>query len=186
MNCAQKKFVAYVKKLRPRSITELRPEYHPRYIAEGAYRQTFDVRRGTRSLDIVIKFPFDGTGDPSLSARQVARAIAIATQHSRDEHEAITRILTVDKFIPLRRYMPKVLHFDADTGVVVMPKYKRIKWSKEFSVFARTLKHMVEDLIPELLYEFDYGFANTGVRDDDTYVLLDAGLLGCVRKLRCR
>jgi hypothetical protein len=185
VNYAQKKFIAYVKNLRPRSVDELRPEYHPRYIAEGAYRQTFDVRRGTHSLGLVIKFPFDGTGDP-LSARQIARAIAIATQHSRDDYEAITRILTVDKFIPLRRYMPKVLHFDADTGVIVMPKYKRIKLSKGYYVFARTLTHMVEDLIPEMIYEFDYCFKNFGIRDDGQYILLDAGLLGCVRKPRCR
>ena len=58
MTAAQRKFVAYLKKHRPKSVEDLRPTYHPRFISEGAFRQAFDVRTADKtSLELVIKFP---------------------------------------------------------------------------------------------------------------------------------
>jgi hypothetical protein len=63
-----------------------------------------------------------------------------------------------------------------------MPKYKAVKNSEVFRGFMHTFRCMVYDLIPEMHYEFDAHSRNFGLNSRDHYVLLDAGLLGEVKK----
>jgi hypothetical protein len=63
-----------------------------------------------------------------------------------------------------------------------MPKYKPVKYGEYFEGFQQTFTCMVNDLVSEMRNEFDYGARNFGLNSRGHYVLLDAGLLGEVRK----
>jgi hypothetical protein len=138
MTPKQRAFVNYVKRTRPKTVEDLRPRYHARFLARGAYRQAFSV------LGLVIKFP-----------RRFVRRDNIA--HAAAEVRAIRRIKHDPMLRALKRYAPTVLHFDRGRGVTIMPKYKAFRYNKHFAGFANTFECMLADLIPDMRYEFDNG-----------------------------
>lgn len=171
MNAAQRKFLAYVIECKPKSVEDLRPAYHPRFMDEGAFRKAFDVRLGCyKSLGLVIKFPAGTDG--------ATRAESLA--HAQDEVTALGRINNETHLLALKRYMPEVLYFDATNGVTVMPKYEKVPWTMMFGGFVNTFECMLADLMPEMRYEFDSGNANFGLTAKKEYVVLDLGLIGAV------
>jgi len=172
VNAAQKKFIEHVVDLSPKSVEELRPDYHPRFIGEGAFRQAFDVRIGRKSLGLVIKFPAD----------RADRREDI--YHARDEISAIDRVRTDSHLLALRRYMPEVLYFDHAYGVTVVQKHNPAHRSGRFDGFAAAFDAMLNDLIPAMRYEFDSHVENFGVTKRGDYILLDAGLLGALKAKR--
>ena len=187
MNSAQRKFIDRLALVRPRTIQQLLDarfensphQYNLRLIGEGAFRKVFDVRHGSTSLDIVIKFPYrDGT----------AWSICCAREHACDEIRILRLISESDKYLALRRYMLPLLYADTKTGITVMPKHAYAPWTMRFFGFVTAFDNLLIDLLPEMRYEFDGVNANFGrtVDDDGTehYVLLDAGLLGAWRKPR--
>jgi len=163
MTRKQRAFINYVKRTRPKSVEDLRPRYHARFLAQGVYRQTFGV------LGLVIKFP--GT----MGDRQENR------YHSWREAQAVRRMRRDPKLLALKRYAPTILHYDRGRGVTIMPKYKAIRYNKHFAGFANTFECMLDDLIPEMRYAFDNGSRNFGLDSEGCYVLLDAGLIGEVK-----
>jgi hypothetical protein len=173
VNAAQKKFIEHVVDLSPKSVEELRPDYHPRFIGEGAFRQAFDVRIGRKSLELVIKFPL-------FCGRSNREGIA----HARDEISAIDRVRTDARLLVLLRYMPEVLYFDYAYGVTVVQKHNPALRSGRFDGFAAAFDAMLNDLIPAMRYEFDSHVENFGVTKRGEYILLDAGLLGALKAKR--
>ncbi len=156
----QRAFIQYVQRTRPKSVEDLRPRYHARFLNQGVYRQAFEL------LGLVIKFPgLMGDRQESL-------------YHAWREAQAIRRMRRDPKLLALKRYTPTVLHYDRGRGVTIMPKYKAIHYNKHFAGFANTFECMLADLIPEMLYEFDNGSRNFGLDAEGCYVLLDAGLIG--------
>jgi hypothetical protein len=182
LNLAQKKFINFVVDISPRSVEELRPDYHPRWLGEGTFREAFDVRIGRKSLGLVIKFPlFEGGSNLE------------SIEHARDEISAIDCIRADSHLLALRRYMPDVLYFDQNNGVTVMPKYLPVYGTKkhvsirviaEFDGFVDAFDAMLNDLIPGMRYEFDSSVENFGVTKKREYILLDAGLLGALKAKR--
>jgi hypothetical protein len=173
LNLAQKKFINFVVDISPTSVEELRPDYHPRWLGEGAFREAFDVRIGRKSLGLVIKFPlFEGGSNIE------------SIEHARDEISAIDCIRADSHLLALRRYMPDVLYFDQNNGVTVMPKYLPAYGTKEFDGFRDAFDAMLNDLIPGMRYEFDSSVENFGVTKKREYILLDAGLLGALKAKR--
>ncbi len=173
------KFLILVENLRPTCIEDLRCKgFNFRFLAEGAYRRTYDIRFGNKSLGIVIKFPFGH----SKYYRRAAR------NHARAEMRAIFHINSTESTLPLRRYMPEILYSDYGRGVVVMPKYRRCCWMFHFYGFVQAFNNLLDDVIPQMRCVFDDGYANFGLQIDkqgnEQYVLLDAGLLGEWRKPR--
>jgi hypothetical protein len=80
--------------------------------------------------------------------------------------------------------MPEVFYFDHANGVTVMPKYLPAYGTKEFDGFRDAFDAMLNDLIPEMRYEFDSSVENFGVTKKREYILLDAGLLGALKAKR--
>jgi hypothetical protein len=136
---------------------------------DSAYRDAYDVLVKNKSIGVVIKFPKGGR-----------RATSI--MHSLFEAEAIHRMRHDPKLLALKRYAPTLLWHEPTTGVIVMPKYKPVKYGEYFEGFQQTFTCMVNDLVSEMRNEFDYGARNFGLNSRGHYVLLDAGLLGEVRK----
>jgi hypothetical protein len=158
MTRKQRAFINYVKRTRPKTISDLRPRFHARFLGEGAYRQTFEY------AGLVIKFARHGY--------QMGR------EHALQEAKAVLRMHKDPKLLALKRYAPTILHFDRGRGVTIMPKYKAIRYNRHFAGFANTFECMLADLVPEMCYEFDNGSRNFGYNEEGDYVLLDAGLLG--------
>lgn len=157
MTSKQRAFIQYVKRTRPKSVEDLRPRYHARFLDRGAFRMAFTV------LGLVIKFP-----------RADKRADNIA--HSLAEVRAVHRMLHDPKLRALKRYAPSILYHDR-RGIVIMPKYKAIEKCKYFLGFSQTFKCLVFDLLPEMRFDFDNHKGNFALAPQG-YVLLDAGLLG--------
>lgn len=160
MTRKQRAFVNYVKRTRPKTVQNLRPRYHARFLAEGAFRQTFSI------LGLVIKFPryYD---DPKENR-----------DHSWKEAQAVRRMLHDPKLLALKRYAPTILHYDRTRGVTIMPKYKAVRHNKHFVGFAATFERMLIDLIPSMRYGFDNTSSNFGYNSEGYYVVLDCGLIG--------
>ena len=158
MTRKQRAFIDYVKRTRPKTISDLRPRFHARFLNEGAYRKTFEY------AGLVIKFP------------RVGHSMCI--EHALQEAKAVLRLHKDPKLLALKRYAPTILHFDRGRGVTIMPKYKAIRYNQHFAGFAHTFECMLADLIPEMRYEFDNGSRNVGYTEDGQYVVFDAGLIG--------
>jgi len=170
------KFITGVKAIKP-----TRPEdlgYDLRMLSdrnESAYRDVFDVLVDDKSIGLVIKFPQRKHG------KWLKRNIA----HSMFEARAIDRMHHDPQLLALKRYAPMLLWHEPETGVIVMPKYRPVsygEYGEYFEGFQHTFRCMLEDLIPNMRYEFDYGERNFGLNSRGDYVLLDAGLLGEVKK----
>ena len=159
MTRKQRAFIQYVKRTRPKSVENLRPRYHARFLSSGVYRQAFTM------LGLVIKFPCQDRRGDNL-------------YHAWKETQAVRRLHRDPKLLALKRYAPTILHYDRGRGVTIMPKYKAFAYNKHFAGFANTFECMLADLIPEMHYEFDNGSRNFGLDEDNCYVLLDAGLIG--------
>lgn len=158
MTRKQRTFINYVKRTRPKSVEDLRPRYHARFLGDGAYRQAFTV------MGLVIKFP--------------RCRLSMCIFHAWKEAQAVRRLQRDPQLLALKRYAPTILHFDRGRGVTIMPKYKAIQYNQHFAGFANTFECMLADLIPEMCYEFDNVSRNFGYNEDNEYVLLDAGLIG--------
>lgn len=159
MTHKQRAFINYVKRIRPKTVADLRPRYHPRFLAQGAYRQTFTV------LGLVIKFP----GHCNRRADRLYHAVC--------EARAVRFMRHDPKMLALKRYAPTILHFDRGRGVTIMPLYKKIKPSQKFLGFRETFECMLDDLV-RTKWGFDGQAANFGLDANDCYVVLDAGLIG--------
>ena len=72
MTRKQRTFVNYVKHTRPKTISDLRPRFHARFLNEGAFRQAFEY------AGLVIKFPMDRVGIEH--ALQEAKAVRRTAQ----------------------------------------------------------------------------------------------------------
>ena len=163
MTRKQRAFINYVKRARPMSVEDLRPRYHARFLNQGVYRQTFEY------AGLVIKFPGRDRRQENI-------------EHSWRESQAVRRMHRDPVLVALKRYAPTILHYDRGRGVTIMPKYKKIRYNQHFAGFAATFECLLEDLIPEMRYEFDNGSRNFGYDKEGCYVLLDAGLIGEVKK----
>lgn len=155
----QRAFIKYVQRIRPKTVADLRPRYHPRFLRQGAYRQTFTV------LGLVIKFP--GHSNPR----------AYCLDHAVCEARAVRFMRRDPMMKALRRYAPTILHFDRGRGVTIMPRYKPVKPSQSFRGFRDTFECMLDDLVPTR-WGFDGQVANFGLDENDCYVVLDTGLIG--------
>lgn len=168
MTAAQKKFIEHVRLVNHRRPKEcgydLRRVSDP---ADCAFREVFDVFVKGKSIGVVIKFP-------------KRKGLRDNIRHSLYEVQAVQRMREDPELLALKRYAPKILFHETNTGVVIMPKYKTIEWSEVFEGFQKTFLKMVIDLIPEMKFGFDTGTRNFG-KYRGHYVLLDAGLLGDVR-----
>jgi hypothetical protein len=164
------KFVNHVRNTKPS-----RPEdtgYDLRLLSkddESAFRDVFDVLVDDKSVGLVIKFP-----------QRCARKRNI--EHSLFEAQAVDRIRHDPQLKALRRYLPTILWHEPSTGVIVMPKYRPVKYGEYFEGFQQTFRRMVEDLLPDMKYQFDYGDRNFGLNSRGHYILLDAGMLGELKK----
>ena len=164
VNAAQRQFVNFVKSRKPKKIQDLRGgRYIFRPIGSGAFRDAYAVwTKSSRDLKTVIKMPIDREGH----------------SHACCEMQAINKILTTNKLLPLRRYIPEIFYYGPMTGVIIVRRYNKIPWSFAFYGFVTAFTDLLNDLLPQMRYRFDDGNANFGITKSGDYILLDAGLLG--------
>jgi len=164
------KFVNHVRDTKPARPCET--GYDLRLLSERedcAYRDVYDVLVDDKSIGVVIKFP------------QRGRALKQNIEHSLFEARAVDRLKYDPQLKALRRYKPTILWHEPSTGVIVMPKYRPVKYGEHFEGFQQTFRCMVNDLMTNMKFHFDYGERNFGLNSRGHYVLLDAGLLGEVK-----
>ena len=162
---ARNEFLTHIRAEKPQRAEDTGYDLRALDNDDGAYRNTYDVLVNDKSIGVVIKFPHN------RSRRENIR-------HSLYEAQAIHRMRHDPKLLVLKRYAPTLLWHEPTTGVIVMPKYKPVKSGEFFEGFQQTFTCMVNDLLPEMKYGFDYGERNFGLNSRGHYVLLDAGLLG--------
>jgi hypothetical protein len=165
------KFVNHIRDTKPERPCET--GYDLRLLSnreDAAYRDVFDVLVDEKSIGVIIKFP------------QRGRALKRNIEHSVFEIRAVDRMKHDPHLKALQRYKPTILWHEPSTGVIVMPKYRPVKYGEYYEGFEQTFRCMVEDLIPEMRFQFDYGARNFGLNSRGHYVLLDAGLLGELKK----
>jgi hypothetical protein len=168
----RRKFINHIKLVKPR-----RPKdtgYDLRLVNdadESAFRDVYEVLVDEKSIGLVVKFP-----------KHSGRWHKEDVLHSLYEAEAVHRMKYDPKLVALKRYAPTLLFHEPETGVIIMPRYKQVKQSEIFEGFKRTFQCMVTDLLPEMKYAFDAAARNFGLTSRGHYVLLDAGLMGEIKK----
>jgi hypothetical protein len=150
-----KKLVRLLRKNRPQTIKEVRRlGIRARFFDEGCFRKVYRVR----GLPLVLKI-----------------ADTDAQYHTRAEIRVLRKILTWTRFRLLRRYMPKVYYCDPRGAVLLMRRYKRLRWSKHRSELFYMLECFTKDLF-KFKSSPDIHFGNGGLDSKGQIKILDLGL----------
>ncbi len=119
------RIIQKIRALKPKTVADLRTAgIRLRLLGEGLYRAGFKVI----NCDLVVKFP-EKTG---------GRA------HARSEMRRLSRL---KKLGVLDRFLPEVLYFDRETGVIAMRYYPAFE---DFEAQADALGHLAGVLIRRL------------------------------------
>lgn len=122
-------------------------------------------RRGYRinGLPVVVKIPKED-GENRYESNRI---------HAIEEIQKIRTIRKTKKYRPFWRYLPEVLYFDENSGVILMPEYGRLKES-EANLFSSFLSNLADDLGRD--DENDMHDENVGWNfEKEEYVILDLG-----------
>lgn len=100
-----RQIVRILKKFQPQDVWEARHAgLKLRYVAEGCSREVYRVH----NTNVVLKFP-----KPDIDKG--------ALRHAREEMAGFRSL----RYSHLRKYLPKIYHFNELTGVIAVKKYKR-------------------------------------------------------------
>jgi hypothetical protein len=131
------------------------------HIHSGAFRRVYKIE----GLPLAVKIPIDGT-DENI-------------EHSADEMKAIARIQTDPKAKHLRKYLPKVHHYNKWSGVILMKAYR----SFNEKPIGRTLERKIDAMSNDVIEYFgldegdhDIWYGNATI-DKGQPIILDLGIL---------
>ena len=148
----------------PRNLTEFQTlGIKVRHVADGNFRHVFLLGA---CGEAVIKIPKDyhpDSEDPAWKNPLV---------HARKEIETIERICSDDRYLHLKRYLPRLLYRSIDTGVVIMPRYRpmrRVKFNREEKAVARMFRETLK------LFTADYDHKNMMRDGKGNIVIADLG-----------
>ena len=163
-----KDIVAMFKKHNPLTVRQVEKHAGMKLeeLGSGEFRKAFRIV-GT---DLVVKFPL-ATDD---------------IEHSRVEYQRCHDIMRQPKWYLLRKYIPKVYHFNPNTGVLIMhyyepvieatPKIMRdITWIQKLVDMVCRDNGIVGFGEEELNWVTDIGLDNLGVTPDGNYKFIDMG-----------
>jgi hypothetical protein len=135
----------------------------------GGFREVYRIVEA----DLVVKFPRSSTDNSRLSKY---------IGHSRVEYQRCYDIKHQYKWYLLRRYVPKIYHYNPDTGVIIMHYYERvgetpkvlrdIKWIKKLLDLVCTHNGLNKD---NLNWSDDIEINNIGQDKNGNYKFLDMG-----------
>lgn len=134
-------------------------------LGSGSFRNVYKIR----GMDIVVKFPNDNDN----------------LEHSRQEVDIHKRIMkSKRKFKAIQPFMPKIYHYNSNTGVVLMEYCKPITAYKKFNKAIETgeIRTMITHLQKHIdqnsyKWDFDIECGNMGIGKDKKYKVID---LGCI------
>lgn len=130
-------------------------------IGSGEFRTAYLIEK-----QLVAKFP---TGDIRYCKSNWGHT---AIGHSINEVAAIKKVLKTRKFRPMHRYMPEILYFNEETGVILMHRYDSVSSDKSI------ICGMITDLADDIGLNYcDFHEYNVGINDDGEVKVLDLGLM---------
>ena len=129
-------------------------------IGKGLFRKAYRVN----DLPLILKTPRHGCAHPDYDSEMY---------HMKQEVERIRDIKKSRRFRPFRRYLPDILYFNKDTGVLLMPEYEKV---------GNVSRRVVSDILSNLSYDLNDGSGSDlhdeNIRYDPTregYVIIDLG-----------
>lgn len=134
-----------------------------RKLARGKFRAVYEAP----SLGAVVKVPHPYVFKPGDELWMDPLA------HARKEIATLRRIESDPCLTHLRRYSAKLLYGDETTGIVVMPRYRRLRRSRLRDAEDRIVGHVFRDSLG--LATADYGLQNLMRDDRGKVVLVDFG-----------
>lgn len=139
-----------------------------RHLGSGSYRDVYQVD----NLPLVVKIPSCWHGLRSTRARR--KNIAESVEHSVREMDTLRRVVrSTRKYVLLQRFMPTIYHFNRRTGVMLMPKYGKIKTDEQRKICLAVTQYL-NTLVG---WRGDLSEDNYGVTHDGNIVVLDVGYL---------
>jgi len=126
----------------------------PFAVGRGAYRDIYTIKG---LPDLIVKFPKHSKA------------------HSVGEIKAIRKILnSKTKYTELKKLMPTLLYSDLRTGVIIMPKYKKLV-TKYDSLISDLVESIVNLEWDEKVITTDVHYENLGLDAKGRPVIIDLG-----------
>lgn len=125
-----------------------------RYMGEGCFRVAFEII----DYPLIVKVPLTNCYSD--------------LHHANEEWCWIEKVQQESKYKSLRKYMPKVYYFDEECGLMVMRKYKQVKFSPDTNALDKLITQVTGAT------EHDVGSSNMGRDSKGNMKILDAALLG--------
>jgi hypothetical protein len=128
-----------------------------KFLDGGAFRKVYEIP----GLPLVLKVP--------ISWRHL--------QHAKNEYKAWVTVSTSKKFECLRKYMPEVLYFNVNSGILLMRKYAPLKPKRKFSKQLDEIEALVTAITGGTDADLGkYKADNFGLAEDGTLRVIDLGL----------
>lgn len=132
------------------------------YIGGGSFRDAYFVV-GT---DLVIKIP-----RWLANKKRYEKNI----QHAKDEYFIWRRMRTSRrKYNAFKKYLPDLLYFNSNTGVIVVRKYEKARYTKANNQLIIELEKAITKIMDT--DEADIHYGNLGVDKDGSVKIIDMGL----------
>jgi hypothetical protein len=154
-----KKIISRMKQYRPISADEFEQMIGARLdcIGEGCFREVFRIE----GINAVIKFPMQAA-DGNWS-----------TTHSRREIRRIKQIMCSKKYRHVKRYVPRMHHYDYINGILIMQLLYLVGEVPKESV--KPIQHMLKDTFPCINNMPDAESTNLGYDGRGQIKVLDWG-----------
>lgn len=160
--------IALIETRKPRTVFDFQTlGINMRHAADGTFRHVFFI--GVKG-EAVIKIPREYEPDPADPAWKNPLV------HARKEIETIERIHSDDRYLHLKRYLPRLLYRSLDTGVVIMPRYRPLRSARAASHFNReetAIARMFRETLK--LFTADYDHKNIMRDEKRNLVIVDLG-----------
>lgn len=132
------------------------------WIGSGTFRDAYHVT-GT---SLVIKVPRFDSDKATLKYN---------IQHARDEFSIWRRMKVAKlKYAAFKSYLPELIYFDTKTGIMVVRKYNKVRYSKIANKLIRELEASITATMKTAEADIHYG--NLGLDKDGNIKIIDMGL----------
>lgn len=151
-----KHLIDVVDRLKPQNESELMrcSQVGLRYLGEGSFRVAFEII----DYPLIVKVPLTNCYSD--------------LHHANEEWNWIERVRKEPQYKALRKHMPKVYYFDEDCGLMIMRKYKWVKFSPRTQAIDKLVLQTTGAT------GHDVGSSNMGRDGKGNLKILDTALLG--------
>lgn len=137
------------------------------YVGNGAFRYAYRIP-GT---SLIVKIP----KRKNYNGKYNEVTFDDCRDHARAEHDAYINVKHTVEFKALRKYLPEIVYFDHESGLLVMKEYKTRKWSRSWDAKVRELDDMVQSITGS--EDTDCHTSNIAVDERGRPVIIDLGML---------